>query len=485
VLYAVFYMQLAAQLIAYPYDVDQGEGFDTWSAWTIRQGQLPYTDNDEYPYYSSNYPPVWSAVVALPLALLGPALGAGRAVSTLAALASALLIGLATGQLTSRQGRRGGPIMAGLFAAGLFLASPYVFHTTPLARVNTLALCLGLLGVSLVAQPTRLRIGLAAVALSLALFTKQTTADAAIAAVASVLLARPPRGLALGGTLAVVAVAGTAALSLATGGAFWLNVVAGNANPFDTRQLLEYAANFTAVHPLVLILAASEMSAAWRARRWAPWPIYWVAAAVGALSAGKVGAGESYFLSLIAASCVLAAVRLSALLDAAIEANTPRIGLALGGALLAQALLLSHGPLSEVTPLLADHGFQAPLLGRPPTDADRRAGDVISAEIATHAGDVLAEEVGFVVVAGKPVIGNPTHLRNLSEAGLWDPDELVAAIDRHDFALVIVSAQRFPSPVLDAIGRSYYVVQSVTVRGFAYNLFLPGGDEPSASEAEE
>src|SRR5437763_16470130 len=58
-LYVACYGQLALQLIAYPYDVDQGEGYDTWSAWLIDRGMLPYTDNQGPAYYSSNYPPVW------------------------------------------------------------------------------------------------------------------------------------------------------------------------------------------------------------------------------------------------------------------------------------------------------------------------------------------------------------------------------------------------------------------------------------------
>src|SRR5437764_630233 len=81
-LYVAFYGQLTLQLIAYPYDVDQGEGYDTWSAWLIDRGVLPYTDNQGPAYYSSNYPPVWSALVAVPLALTGPSIGMARTVST-------------------------------------------------------------------------------------------------------------------------------------------------------------------------------------------------------------------------------------------------------------------------------------------------------------------------------------------------------------------------------------------------------------------
>src|SRR5581483_10218126 len=57
VLYVAFYAQHALSLITYPYGIDQGEGYDTWSAWQIDQGRLPYTGNQAPSFYSSNYPP--------------------------------------------------------------------------------------------------------------------------------------------------------------------------------------------------------------------------------------------------------------------------------------------------------------------------------------------------------------------------------------------------------------------------------------------
>src|SRR5438874_8892193 len=101
----------------------------------VNLGQLPYSNNADFPYYSSNYPPLWSYLVSIPMAWVGPGLGAARIVSTLAALATASMLGLAAYRVARRP-------LAALLAAGFSLASPYVFHTTPLARVNSLALLL-------------------------------------------------------------------------------------------------------------------------------------------------------------------------------------------------------------------------------------------------------------------------------------------------------------------------------------------------------
>src|SRR5919202_3146530 len=94
-LYAVVYVDFAAQLAAFPFDLDQGEGFDAWSGWLINLGQLPYTSNVDYPYYSSNYPPLWSYLVSIPMAWLGPGLASARIVSAVAGMATAGVLALA------------------------------------------------------------------------------------------------------------------------------------------------------------------------------------------------------------------------------------------------------------------------------------------------------------------------------------------------------------------------------------------------------
>src|SRR3954468_4712535 len=53
--YVLVYVGHTAELAAYPYDVDQGEGYDINSGWLIAQGRPIYTDNEQFPYYSSNY----------------------------------------------------------------------------------------------------------------------------------------------------------------------------------------------------------------------------------------------------------------------------------------------------------------------------------------------------------------------------------------------------------------------------------------------
>src|SRR5919198_3889580 len=100
--YSLAYVQFALRLSAFPFDLDQGETFDAWSGWLLDAGRLPYTDNQRYPYYSHGYPPVWSYLVSIPMAWLGPGVGSARAVSAVSAVLAAVVLGGAVLRATGR-----------------------------------------------------------------------------------------------------------------------------------------------------------------------------------------------------------------------------------------------------------------------------------------------------------------------------------------------------------------------------------------------
>src|SRR5215212_1067752 len=147
--YLLVYLAHTANLAAYPYDLDQGEAYDLNSGWLIAQGRPIYTSSEQFPYYSSNYPPVYSLLLAPIVGATGPTLASGRLLSAGATLLAAAVIALVVG-------RRSGDGLAAVTAGLLFLASNYVFHTTPLARVNGLALLFALAGLACCAdwEPT-------------------------------------------------------------------------------------------------------------------------------------------------------------------------------------------------------------------------------------------------------------------------------------------------------------------------------------------
>jgi hypothetical protein len=185
----------------------------------------------------------------------------------------------------------------------------------------------------------------------------------------------------------------------------------------------------------------------------------------------KWGAGESYFLGAIAAMCVLSAVWISHFLDSMPDI---RLRSALGAAVFIQALLLSHAATSTIVPWLPDRGPQSAFLGRAPTVEDLQAGELIANEVRALRGPALSEDPSFAVVAGKPLVGNATHLRNLYQSGLWDPTPMVNDLRNHRYAIVILDAELYPEPVLAAIGQFYFLDRSIRINGATYQLFLPG-----------
>jgi hypothetical protein len=460
----VVYLAHAATILPYPFDIDQGEGYDVNSGWLLAQGRSIYTDNENPPYFSSNYPPLYSLVVAAAVSAWGPTLLAGRTVSLAATLGLGLLIFLAARQRSNTTG--------GLVAAGLFWMSGYVFHVTPLARVNALAGLLALGGLLCLGRRAGRSWLVAGLALLLgALFTKPTSIDAAAAGLICLLLRRPALGLRAGLGLGAAGLLVAGGLEVVTARAFSLNVFLGNVNPFNPDQLRAYLFNFGFLHAVPLALAATSVVGAIRTRSLDAIHIFLVTGGIMALGVGKWGAGESYFLSAIVASAILAGRVAGDLVK--------RGGLAAAAVpllIVGQSLVSAHGIVSERFSVLPDRGIQAADLGRAPTYADLERGHSIVTRLRTSSGLGLVEDAGFELAAGKEVVGNATHLRNLHEAGLWRGERLVADIAARRYHTVVLHAELYPEPVLAAIGRHYFLFDEVEVYRARQRVFYPGAN---------
>ena len=468
-LYAIAYLDFARALIAYPFDIDQGEGYDVNSGWLLTQGRWIYNNNDVFPFYSSNYPPVYSLVLAGLLQIFGLSLGTGRLLSTAAALATALLI-------VSIVRRQKGPWPVAIAAGLLYLASPYVYHTTPLARVNALMVLFATAAVYALGQVT-VRWTLAGVGLAvLALYTKQTAIDA-VAAGLIYLIGRNWR-LGLAAVAAVAAIGGLLFLGLeaASGGYFSVNIVAGNINAFHWEQAARYLADYLDIH-LVLVSAAG-CSVAWALwhRRINVFHVYFLISLPFTLTAGKWGAGESYFLGNIVASCLCLAWLATHLWH---RRSGLVSKLVIPAVLIWQLIFFTHGPFNDLLPGWRDRSVQSDVLGRPPSAADLEAGQRLTAYFGRYGGLVLAEENGFVLATGGTVIGNASHLRNLYRSGDWNPANLIREIEARRFGTVVLSGHHYPEPVMQALSRHYKSAERFQILTFGY-LVLIRSDEPAS-----
>jgi hypothetical protein len=460
-LQVVVYLAHAATVLPYQFDLDQGEGYDLNAGWLLAQGRPIYTDNASFPYFSSNYPPLYSLLVALATGIWGPTLLAGRMVSLLATIGLGLLIFGAS--------RRQGGTAGALVAAGLFFLSNYVYHVTPLARVNALTAFFALAGLLALGRRGRGLLVTGAVLLLAAVYTKPTAVDAVAAGLLYLWLVDRRQALVMGGALAAAGLALAGLLEVSTRGAFSLNVIQGNVNPFIPAQLRDYLVNFAGLHALVLLLAGVETAAAFKEGRLDPVHFFWGTGLLMALGVGKWGAGESYFLSAIVAASILAGRAVGPLASG--RGLVPTLVSLL---LIVQCGFSAHGAVVSWLPFLEDRGIQARALAREPSFADLERGQGIVTRLREGPEPVLSEDPGFVLAAGKEVVGNATHLRNLHQAGLWEPEPLVTELAARRYHTVVLDAELYPEPVLTAIGRNYFLYDTVEVYQAIQKVFLPG-----------
>lgn len=497
-------------LMRFPYDYDQGEGFELVDTMYFSEGRWPYQNTDAFPFYSSNYPPLFH-VMLVPFAwFFGPAYWYGRLAGFVATLIAAATIGYAVYRDGSQ--KRWIAALAGL----AFISSNFVYHIGPLFRQHITMVAFETVAIVLLAwafpQRNRVGIGLALLLLVAAGYTKQLAAITALAALLWIFLRNPRRGLVWGAAFVTVGLAIFGWMNVSTHGEWWRQAIQANVNAFDALQAFYLARLWWQLHGFLIVPALLLVLYELYFERISLYSVWFVIAAVlGGIGSGTWGAGDSYFTSAIAAMCILSGVFFSRWLSSDWKPN-PTVYQRFFAPLLrpAQSALPTAGLI--IVPLLfAGYGVatfklptNAPLLrpiadllriepnvdqqlydsashnvlgyaqiGHILTPEDRAAGDYIAALVANADGPVLSEEAGFSYAAGREVITNPTQLLNLWRAGLWDGTELIGMIENHEFALIILRAQFYPEPALVAIATHYEHSETVTMNGFNYQILRP------------
>lgn len=436
------------RVIGFPFSVDYGEG--PLLAQTLRLAALQPIYRASLaapPYTVANYPPLYMLALA-PLAhIFGPAFWYGRLLSWLSVVAAALLIGLILHALT-------GDRLAALLGGLALLAMPYSSFWAPLYRVDALALALSLGGLYLTLRWSGRRWGLwgAALLLIAAVYTRQSYGLAAPLAACAWLLARRSRrrAFALAGMIAGGGLAIFALLNWLTGGGLWLNIVVANVNQFQPDRMREYLGELWMLMPYVVLAALAFVLAGWRWPGWALIAPYALGATLTALAIGKVGSNVNYLLELSAALCL------------ALGALIAR----LGPHPLARQVLLAALAVQFVL-LVPGSGYQQRVAGRMAGRDDLAA---LQRVVRQADGPVLAdEEMGMLVRAGRPILLQPFEMSQLARAGVWDERPFLDAIDRRQFAAILVlhvpgadlEQERWTDAMRAHIARSYAQAEQI------------------------
>ncbi|HSG16088.1 MAG TPA: hypothetical protein VLE70_07175 [Anaerolineae bacterium] len=506
--YFVVYNIYAFSLFQFPFDYDQGEGFELMDTVLLSQGQWPYLSNDSYPFYSSNYPPVFHLAIVPLVWLFGPQYWTGRVVAYIGTLITAAAIGFAVQRGTKRWWLS---VLSGL----AFLASNYVYHVGPLLRQHMFMVMfetLAIVSLTIVIQREessgqRNNRGLFGimVLLLLAGYTKQLAYATVAAAFVFLFLRQSKRAIlwALGFAAATAAV--FLLINIATDGQWLTNTVTANINPYIPAQGIGLFRQWFELH--IVLTVAAGLLALYQLyfERLSAYTVWFACAAVNGITAGKWGAGESYFATAIAASCILAGLLFGRVLD--FSQARGRVWAALSVAMvgilfLIQADKLFHMPTH--TPALAaisqalgkpTETMVAPqtscseprpavpvpyvdsagvgLIGRPPTRADTEAGVLIAERISQGSTAAFAEDAGFSFYAGRDVVTNPTQLLNLYNNGQVDLSEMLSMLESQAFDTIVFRAQFYPPPVLEIIGDRYETDVLIEMNGFVYCVLTP------------
>src|SRR5512137_1637005 len=270
-----------------------------------------------------------------------------------------------------------------------------------------------------------------------------------------------------------------------------------NANAYDYRQALDLYRQFFTLHFFTVALAIGYSVYQLYWDRLSAYTIWFGFTLINSALAGKWGAGESYFATAIVASCILSGFAVVKLKET-LAIKRPRAALLVSFAIpllyLAQAYSMRHlptdgpifGPLADLvgvgrgTSVYAGYPYYDSIgytqVGHLPTAADTAAGDRIAALIKASGKPAFTEEALLALRADQPVVTNPTQLLNLWNKHALDPTELIASIDRQDYGLVVLRAQFYPPPVLQAIGARYEPVDDVLMNGFQYRVLGPRQD---------
>lgn len=475
------FLDLGVQSLQWPFELDYGEGI-VWQQANMMFTPRAYGPIDGFPAIVFHYPPLYHVATRAVAALAGGnVLVAGRAISILSTLATALMIGLVSAQSAPRSASRAERIVAGSSGALVLFCFFPVLYWARLMRVDMLADLLSVVGfwLGLKAFQRPILIYLAAICFVGSVFTKQTDIAAPAATFALALWIRPQLAFALIGACLAFGLAMLAVLELQTGGGFLRHIVFYNINRIDWAGL-EWIPFTLILHPLIFLVALCLgfrrtydlcVRRAGRPLRgfviapddiaWVGILFYLVATTLVLGTLVKSGASMNYLLEWL---MVIAMVVGGGLTEVGrLALNPPRnaranIGLAGVIALAVQALHTRSPDMSH-------------------TQADRASLAAIAERVRHADKPIISDEMVMLLQNGKSVVWEPAIFAELANKGVWDEGPFIHRVLNHDFSMFITEndahgapllAGRYSRGVLRAMDSAYPVL--VKQAGFTLHL---------------
>jgi hypothetical protein len=427
-MYLVLFASMAAQRLARPLEeLTYGESWLLDGARRVAHGETLYAAPNNIPLMQFAYTPLYYVVVGELQHIVGDhGYTVGRAVSLTATLVGAAALMWSLGHMT-------GSRWVALLGAGLFLTQNLTMLLwASLERVDALALAFTLVGLALA---TAGRSAAAGVAFVLALCTKQTFVVAPVA-VAIALWPCRARFTRFVATVGGGVIFGLLVAQGLTDGWFVWHTVTANANPTDLFTFSYLMGSFFQFNGLPVVACLVSFALPTRPGE-RIWRLYFIGTLLTLPSLAKLGASSNYWLEVTAATSALLALacyHLHAFPSLRLVAPT----------VVAGSLLLAvpgyQASAIDAANTLADL-LQPPtprylsLVGDDGPDPYRVDATFI-AQIAQEPGDLLTDNSGLAVAAGKPIEFEFQIFQLLEAQGLWNEQPILSAVAARQFSLV-------------------------------------------------
>ena len=457
----------AAVALGNPYGMDYGEGV-VWQQLIRIIAGTGYTPLRASPAFVFEYPPIYHLVTAATAWGFGlDQLFAGRLVSLVSTVVSAVLAGALTWTAIGEEQDRPLRAAAGLITALSFVTLPLLLTSALLMQIDMLAMAFTLAGLLLAARAVdrpAMAIG-AGLLFTLALYTRQTSLPAPVASFVVLLAIRPRSAWAMLATAVIASFAALGAIYRLEGDHFLVHILFYNLN----RIAWDHAAKATLVllaNIVPIALGGAGLVIAWRRLGLPHWRALRSRTGETGLTATaivllvlliktamlpmilKSGANDNYLIDWFSGITILIGLALVPVIRAAMAQPATPSPLLL--------ILVGIGlPIHMLDPpILPDRSHLA---------ADRAEMAGLVARIRASPKPVVSDDMVVVLRAGQPVVWEPAIIAELGSAGVYDQNALAARVRHGDFGFFVTHGdrgdliydQRFTPVITDAMDTAY------------------------------
>jgi hypothetical protein len=408
----IFVIVQSISLINSPYQIDYGEGLMLDGALRLQQGQPIYPDPHTFPVVIHVYGPVAYAVVASVLQRGDASFPAGRRLVLLGSLALSLI-------LASIVGRLSGCWWLGVVFGLIVLTLPAFRFWLYLLRADVIGIVFSSTGIALYLLGEK-RWYFSVPFFGIAVFCKYSLVAAPVAVFLHLIFNRRFKsGVSFLAGLGFSCACAFVALQLKTNGWFAFHMFSTHPDNYSILQFLGLAAIVWISAPVVTAFAIFYVVQDWRSRHRSFLTLYFAASAITSLTAGKLGSTTNHFVEWMLASCMCAALGYSVLVRR-YPRRAMQIRILLVVSILA-GVFAQNRPSKQASRALGE--------------CDRAYGDIRH----SSSSRILAESLGPLLVAGKPVLLSDPFVYGQSVAhGKWPDHPIEQLIHDRYFDLIVM-----------------------------------------------